>query len=72
MESEKPASIVAMLRIFVLPTTAKGGCDLGSIKDSESLSDHEIHFPQVEHLPIHLGSVEYSESPSDHEIHRHG
>ena len=25
MESEKPASIVAMLRIFVLPTTAKGG-----------------------------------------------
>ena len=25
MESEKPASIVAMLRIFVLPTTAMGG-----------------------------------------------
>ena len=32
MESEKPASIVAILRIFVLPTTAKGGVMGGSHK----------------------------------------
>ena len=41
MGLEKPTSIVAMLRIFVLPNTAKGGCAPGFSSCGHKRKNHK-------------------------------